>query len=137
MSERLAIASILTSSILGIFGGFKLWIPDPTFQTYSDIIFILTNFVVALITALSRRYGDDKRTDSIRKYVSEIDEFLGEISAQVLKSPVYRMNADDFFRENNDKYTKLIISAPNMTLDEISKSKNLYKEYSQEVELPV
>ncbi len=137
MSERLAIASIVTSSTLGIFAGFKLWIPGDVFQTASDIVLILCNFGVALITAMSRRYGDDKRTDSIRSYVSEIDEFLGEISAQVLKSPVYRMNADEFFQANNDKYTKLITSAPNMSLEEIAKAKNLFKAYSQEITLPV
>lgn len=137
MSERLAIASIVTSSTLGIFAGFKLWIPGTVFQTASDIVLILCNFGVALITAMSRRYGDDKRTDSIRGYVSELDEFLGEISAQVLKSPTYRMNADEFFQANNDKYTKLITSAPNMSLEEIAKAKTLYKAYSQEIILPV
>lgn len=138
MSERLAIASIVTSSVLGIFAGFKLWVPGDVFQTTSDIILILCNFGVALITAMSRRYGDDKRTDSIRNYVGDIDEFLGEISAQVLKSPIYRMNADEFFKENNDKYTKLIMSAPNMSLDEINQAKNLYKLSTNQIEhIPV
>jgi hypothetical protein len=137
MSEKLALASIVTSSVLGIFAGFKLWIPSDVFQTSSNIILILSNFGVALITSMSRRYGDDKRTDSIRNYVSEVDEFLGKISAQVLKSPIYRMNADEFFKENNDKYTKLIMGAPNMSLEEIAKAKKLYKSYSQEIEIPV
>jgi hypothetical protein len=137
MSERLAVASIITSSTLGIFTGFKLWIPDDVFQTISNIFLILSNFVVAIIIAMSRKYGDDKRTDSIRNYVNEIDAFLGEISAQVLKSPIYRMNADDFFKENNDKYTKLIISAPNMSIEEIEKAKHQYKIYLQKLELPI
>ena len=70
-----------------------------------------------------------KRSDliSIRNYVIEVDEFLGQISAQVLKSPIYRMNADDFFKQHNDKYTKIIMSAPNISLGEISKAKKLYK----------
>ncbi len=138
MSERLAIASIITSSVLGIFAGFKLWIPDGVFQTTSDVILILCNFCVALITAMSRRYGDDKRTDSIREYVHDVDEFLGEISAQVLKSPIYRMDADEFFKANNDKYTKLITMAPNMSIDEINKAKKLYQTYIQQIDnLPV
>lgn len=138
MSERLAIASIITSSVLGIFAGFKLWIPDGVFQTTSDVILVLCNFCVALITAMSRRYGDDKRTDSIRDYVNDIDEFLGEISAQVLKSPIYRMDADEFFKANNDKYTKLIMCAPNMSLDEINQAKKLYQVYIQQVDnIPV
>ena len=138
MSERLAVASIITSSVLGIFAGFKLWIPDGVFQTTSDVILVLCNFIVALITAMSRRYGDDKRTDSIREYVNDVDEFLGEISAQVLKSPIYRMNADEFFRANNDKYTKLITTAPNMSLDEINQAKKQYKIYIEQSDnLPV
>ena len=139
MAERLAFASIATSSTLGIFAGFKLWIPDDTFQTVSNIILILCNFGVALITAMSRRYGDIKRTDliGIRNHVVEIDEFLGIISAQVLKSPIYRTNADDFFRAYNDQYTKIITHAPNISLGEITKAKNLYEKYKQIEQLPV
>ncbi len=138
MSERLAIASIITSSTLGIFSGFKLWIPDEVFQTTSNVILVLCNFCVALITAMSRRYGNDKRTDSIREYVHDVDEFLGEISAQVLKSPIYRMDADEFFKANNDKYTKLITMAPNMSIDEINQAKKLYQTYIQQIDtLPV
>jgi len=139
MAERLAFASIATSSTLGIFAGFKLWIPDDTFQTVSNIILILCNFGVALITAMSRRYGDIKRTDliGIRNHVFEIDEFLGIISAQVLKSPIYRTNADDFFRAYNDQYTKIITHAPNISLGEITKAKNLYEKYKQIEQLPV
>jgi len=139
MAERLAFASIATSSTLGIFAGFKLWIPDDTFQTVSNIILILCNFGVALITAMSRRYGDIKRTDliGIRNHVVEIDEFLGIISAQVLKSPIYRTNADDFFRAYNDKYTKIITHAPNISLGEITKAKKLYEKYQQIEQLPV
>jgi len=136
MSDRLTTTSILTSSLLGIFTGFKLWILDETFQMASNIILTLCNFLVALITAMSRKYSDDKRQDSIRNYVRELDEFLGIISAQVLKSPIYRTNADDFFRTNNDKYTMLIMSAPNMSLDEISHSKKLYKIYLEHVDTP-
>ncbi len=138
MSERLAIASIIASSVLGIFAGFKLWIPNGVFQTTSDVILVLSNFCIALITAMSRRYGDDKRTDSIRDYIGDVDEFLGEISAQVLKSPTYRMNADEFFKANNDKYTKLITTAPNMSIDEINQAKKSYQIYSQQIDnLPV
>ena len=93
---------------------------------------MLLNFVVALITAASKRYIDDKRNETIRAYVEEVDIFLGELSAQVLNSPVYRMNADKFFKLNNSKYTKLISSAPNLSLTEIDEGKKefaLYKEH--------
>ena len=132
MAEKLAILSMISSGILGIFAGFKLWIPDNVFQTVSNIILILCNFGVALITALSRRYSDDKRSEAIKTYINDVDEFLGVLSAQVLKSPVYRTNADDFFCEYNNEYTKLISSAPNMTIEEIYQAKNEYQKYLQQ-----
>lgn len=132
MAEKLAILSMISSGTLGIFAGFKLWIPDNVFQTVSNIILILCNFGVALITALSRRYGDDKRSEAIKNYINDVDEFLGVLSAQVLKSPVYRTNADEFFCEYNNEYTKLISSAPNMTIEEIYQAKNEYQKYLQQ-----
>jgi len=39
MSDRLAVASIISSALLGIFSGFKLWIEnDAIFQTVSNIL---------------------------------------------------------------------------------------------------
>lgn len=134
IAERYALTSIMSSGMLSIFSGFTLWVPTNLFHTISTIIIIVCNFLIALLTALSRTYGNDTRTDAIRNYVREIDEFLGEISAQVLKSPVYRMNADEFFKQTNDTYTKLIISAPNMTLSELNQSKKEYKIYMDNIE---
>ena len=61
MADILAIISIISSALLGIFSGFKLWIDnDIIFQTVSNILLMLLNFLVALITASSKRYIDDK-----------------------------------------------------------------------------
>ncbi len=133
MSDRLATVSIIASSILGIFSAFKLWIDnDALFQTISNIILMFFNFGVALITSLSKRYVDDQKNESIRTYVEEVDSFLGELAAQVLKSPVYRMNADKFFKLNNDKYTKLVSCAPNLSITDLAQGKEEYKKYSAE-----
>jgi hypothetical protein len=133
ISDRLAIISIISSGLLGIFSGFKLWIDnDSIFQTVSNILLMLLNFLVALITSASKRYIDDKRNETIRLYVEEVDIFIGELSAQVLNSPVYRMNADKFFKLNNNKYTKLISFAPNLSINEINEGKKnfiMYKEH--------
>lgn len=132
ISNYLNILSIVSSTILGIFSGFKLWINDATFQTTSNILLMLSNFIVALITALSKRYIDEKRNESLRTYICLVDEFLGEISAQALKTPNYRINADRFFKDYNDRYTKIITSAPNLTIEEIKISKQAYKLYINE-----
>lgn len=131
MSDTLSIISIISSAALGVFAGFKLWVHnDLLFQTISDILLMLSNFIVALITALSKRYNDDKRNEQIRLYVEDVDHFIGELSAQVLKSPVYRMNADRFFKQNNNKYTKLISTAPNLSIKEINQGKQKFIVYN-------
>lgn len=132
ISNYLNILSIVASTILGIFSGFKLWIDDAMFQTISSILLMLFNFIVALITALSKRYIDEKRNETLRTYICLVDEFLGEISAQALKTPNYRINADTFFKDYNDRYTKIITSAPNLTIEEIKISKQAYKLYINE-----
>ena len=130
MSDRLATISIISSSALGIFSAFKLWIDnDALFQTVSNIIIMFLNFGVALITSLSKRYVDDQKNETIRTYIEDVDSFLGEIAAQVLKMPIYRMNAENFFKSNNDKYTKLISSTPNLSLTDMSQGKAKYKMY--------
>lgn len=133
ISEILNVISIISSTVLGIFSGFKLWIDNDNFQVISNIMLMLFNFIVALITTLSKRYIDEKRNDGIKLYIRAIDELLGEISAQALKTPNYRINADTFFKDYNDKYTKLITTAPNLTIDEIKLSKKAYKLYMNEV----
>mgnify|MGYP000103007708 CR=1 FL=1 len=130
MSDRLATISVISSSALGIFSAFKLWIDnDALFQTVSNIILMFLNFGVALITSLSKRYVDDQKNESIRTYIEDVDSFLGEIAAQVLKMPIYRMNAEKFFKLNNDKYTKLISCTPNLSLTDLSQGKAKYKMY--------
>jgi hypothetical protein len=130
MSDRLATISVISSSALGIFSAFKLWIDnDALFQTVSNIILMFLNFGVALITSLSKRYVDDQKNETIRTYIEDVDSFLGEIAAQVLKMPIYRMNAEKFFKTNNDKYTKLISCTPNLSLTDLSQGKAKYKMY--------
>ena len=133
ISNRLNTLSVITSSALGIFSGFQIWINDcNTFQTYSSIAVMILNFIVALSTSVSIKYLDNKKNDDIRLYIESTDTFLGEISAQVLKSPVYRTEADKFFELNNDTYTRLVSSAPNLSISEISQGKKEYKKYSIE-----
>ena len=78
---------------------------------------------------MSKKYIDNQKNETIRTYIEEVDSFWGEISAQLLKSPIYRMNADKFFKLNNDKYTKLISCTPNLSLTDLSQGKAKYKMY--------
>lgn len=131
ISYKLILASIIASSTLGVFSSFKLWIKNDKFDTISDLLLMLSNFSVALITSYSKSYIDDKRNELIRIYIDEVDELLGEISGQVLKSPIYRVNAGDFFRDHNYKYTKLITYIPNISLYELNESKKEYEEFKK------
>lgn len=131
ISNNLMIASIIASTTLGIFSSFKLWIKNNEFSTISDVLLIITNFSVAFITNYSKSYIDDKRNEIIRIYIDEVDELLGEISGQVLKSPKYRINANDFFKDHNYKYTKLITYIPNISIYELNESKKEYEEFKK------
>jgi len=130
MSDRLATISVISSSALGIFSAFKLWIDnDALFQTVSNVILMFLNFGVALITSLSKRYIDDQKNETIRTYIEDVDSLLGEIAGQLLKAKIYRMNADKFFKLNNDKYTKLISFPPNLSLTDLSMGEAKYSLY--------
>ena len=136
MSNKLNMISVIFSSLLGIFSAFKLWIAnDSVFQTVSNILLMFSNFTVALITTQSKRFIDDKKNEQIRTYIEEVDTFLGHLSAQYLKSYVYRMNADDFFKTYNDEYTKIISSQPNLSLYELELGHSNYAIYKQKLKL--
>ena len=135
ISNQLNLASIIASSTLGIFSGFKLWIHNDTFDITSNILLMLSNFSIALITSYSKSYIDDKRNEIIRIYIDEVDGLLGEISAQVLKSPIYRVNACQFFKDHNYKYTKLITYIPNISIYELNESKKEYEEFNKHINL--
>jgi hypothetical protein len=134
MSNKLNMISVIFSSLLGIFSAFKLWIAnDSIFQTVSNILLMFSNFTVALITTQSKRFIDDKKNEQIRTYIEDVDVFLGHLSAQYLKSYVYRMNADDFFKTYNDEYTKIISSAPNLSLYELELGHSNYVIYKEKL----
>jgi hypothetical protein len=128
--------SIVSSSTLGIFSGFKLWIQnDDTFKSSSDAIMLVSNFVIAAITTMSKRYIDDARNEKIKAYVTELDSFLGLICSQLTITPEYRMPAKKFYESYMKDYTKLMITMPNMSIKEMLKAKkqyNLYKRAKQD-----
>jgi len=132
ISTSLSVVSILSSSALGIFSGFKLWIQnDETFKSSSDAIMLVSNFVVAAITTMSKRYIDDSRNEKIKAYVAELDSFMGLICAQITVTPEYRMPAKKFYESYMKDYTKLMITMPNMSIKEMSKAKEQYKLYKR------
>jgi prephenate dehydrogenase len=92
---------------------------------------IFFNFGIAAITSTSKNYLDGERNERIKSYIEQNDKFVGELAAQVLKSPIYRMNAMEFFTQNNDIYTKLITTAPNLSLDEITRAKDKYNKIKE------
>jgi len=127
ISEKLHIASIVSSSTLSIFAGIKLWLPDDiNFQTSTNVIMLISNLVIAGITTMSKRYIDDNRNEKIKIYIEEVDKFMNLIYAEYCLSPCYRTNAKDFFKSKNDQYTKLMISSPNLSIKEMEEAKKNY-----------
>jgi hypothetical protein len=132
ISNILSIISILSSAILGIFSAFKLWVNDDhIFQAISSVILMVSNFIIALITALSKSYLDGSRNEKIRKYIQDLDNLLGDISGQILNSPIYRTNANEFFKLTLQKYNKLISFKPFLNFYEIKQSQKEYEIYKK------
>lgn len=128
----LSVLSAISSAVLGVLSAFKLWQDESsTFRVVSDISLMLLNFGIAVVIAISKRMLDDVRNEKIRKYIEQVDRFLGVIGAQALKTHTYRMNAKQFFDENNDTYTKLFSDAPNLSISELRIAKEKYKLYEQ------
>jgi len=83
ISSNLSMVSVVSSSLLSLFSGFKLWIQnDKIFQSTSDIIMMLSNLAVAGVTTMAKRYIDDNRNEKIRIYIEEVDKFMNLVYAE-------------------------------------------------------
>jgi hypothetical protein len=132
ISTRLSLISIASSSILSIFAGFKLWnSSDESYQSGSDVAMMISNFIVAAITTASKRYIDDQRNEQIRSHIENIDAFLGKIYAQVYIDAKYRTNAEDFIKDNVEEYTNLMITCPNLSIQELTEAKKNYRKFNE------
>ncbi len=132
ISSNLSMISVISSSVLSIFSGFKLWIQDDkVFQSTSDIIMMVSNFAIAGVTTMAKRYIDDNRNEKIRIYIEEVDKFMNLVYAQYCTKPFLRINAKDFFKNNNETYTRLMISSPNLSIREMELAKSHYKSYKK------
>lgn len=132
ISSQLSMVSVISSSLLSLFSGFKLWIQDDkVFQSTSDIIMMLSNLAIAGVTTMSKRYIDDNRNEKIRIYIEEVDKFMNLVYAEYCSKPVFRTNAKQFFKDNNETYTKLMISSPNLSIKEMEIAKAHYKIYKK------
>jgi hypothetical protein len=130
ISTNLNLISVVSSSVMGCFSAFKLWIQDDkTFQASSDIIMLFSNFLIAAITTSSKRYIDDNRNEKIRNYLEEVSRFLGNITSELIKTAEYRMDADKFIKTQQEIYSKLIINKPNISISELTAAKNAYKNF--------
>jgi len=130
ISTNLNLLSVVSSSAMGCFSAFKLWVQDDkTFQATSDIIMLFSNFIIAAVTTSSKRYIDDNRNEKIRAYLEEVSKFLGNITSELIKSPEYRMQADEFIKGQQELYSRLIVIKPNITIFELTRAKNEYKKF--------
>jgi len=92
---------------------------------------MLSNLAVAGVTTMAKRYIDDNRNEKIRIYIEEIDGFMNLVYAQYCSKPIFRTNAKQFFKDNNELYTKLMISSPNLSIKEMELAKENYKTYKK------
>ena len=129
-STNLSLLSIVSSSALSIFSGFKLWIDnDQVFRSASDITMMISNFLVAAITTASKRYIDDQRNEKIRLFVEECDKFSAIILSTFSVTPHFRPNAEDFFKKHKETYTKIMVNMPTASIRELELAKRQYQKF--------
>ncbi len=92
---------------------------------------MVSNFAIAGVTTMAKRYIDDNRNEKIRIYIEEVDKFMNLVYAQYCTKPFLRINAKDFFKNNNETYTRLMISSPNLSIREMELAKSHYKSYKK------
>ena len=126
-ASRLNTASVVFSSVLSIFSGFKLWKNDLSFQNASNIVMLISNTCIAGITTLSKKYIDDSRNEKIRNYIENIDKFIGIVHSQAMIAPNYRLHSHDFINSNIETYTQLMTTCPNMSIAEYALAKQEYQ----------
>jgi len=121
--------SIIFSSFLSIFSGFKLWQTSTEFQNGSNIVMLISNTFIAGITTLSKKYVDDSRNEKMRTFIESMDKFIGVIHSQAMVAPIYRIHSSDFIKLNISTYTDMMTTCPNLSLAEYTLAKKKYKEY--------
>jgi len=128
-SAQLHSLSIVFSSFLSIFSGFKLWQTSTDFQNASNIVMLISNTFIAGITALSKKYIDDSRNEKMRTFIESMDKFIGVIHSQAMVAPIYRIHSSEFIRLNISTYTDMMTACPNLSLSEYTLAKRKYKEF--------
>jgi len=133
-ANQLNSLSIIFSSVLSIFSGFKLWQNSLNFQTASNIVMLISNTVIAGITTLSKKYIDDSRNEKMRTFIENMDKFIGVIHSQAMVAPIYRMDSSQFIKSNISTYTDMMTTCPNLSLSEYILAKEKYKEYLEKMD---
>jgi hypothetical protein len=134
-ATRLNTTSIIFSSILSIFSGFKLWQNSIDFQNVSNIVMLISNTIIAGITSLSKRYIDDSRNEKMRNFIENMDQFIGIIHSQAMVAPIYRIQSSQFIQMNISNYTNMMTACPNLSLSEYILAKKKYKEYTDKIKI--
>jgi hypothetical protein len=124
LSTNLSILSIIFSTGLSIFSGIK---SNFNLASSSDIVGIIGNLIVSGIILSSKKIINVDLNETIRIFIEKVDRFMGTIYAQIALSPVYRMNASQFFENNKKEYTRIIMLVPNVSLHELEKAKQSYQ----------
>ena len=129
LAGQFSTISIVFSSLLSVFSGIKLWQQNTSFQNASTVVMLVSNTIIAGITTLSKKYIDDSRNEKIKTFVENMDKFLGNLHAQVMVAPVYRVDSNYFIQNHIAYYTDLMTNCPNLTTSELALAKKKYRTY--------
>lgn len=132
----LTLLSIFLTTILGLFSAFKMSVntnDNPSvninFQKSGTAVSMVIEFIIAFIIAYSKRYNNSDRIRHIEQYIFNLNIFIGEIHAQLLNYNLYKNNNNKFIKLHINKYTKLIIKKPILSISETEYCEKEYKKH--------
>lgn len=134
--------SIFLTTSLGLFSAFKMSVitsdnlsNNSTFYTVSNFqkggsaVIMVLEFLTAFIIALSKKYNNNERTRELEQYIFNLNIFIGEIHAQLINYNLYKNNSNKFIKMHINKYTKLIIKKPVLSISETRYCEIEYNKY--------
>lgn len=131
----LSFLSIFLIIILGLLSAFKMSVntnDNPStgsFQKSGTAVSMVLEFFIAFIMAYSKKYNNNERTRHIEQYIFNLNIFIGEIHAQLINYNLYKNNNNKFIKLHINKYTKLIIKKPILSISETEYCDKEYKKH--------
>ena len=127
ISNTANLISTISSFILGILSAFKLAFKDDIFSMVTDIILMIFNFIIAIISITAKRYLEGSRIENIQLYLTDLDIMINKLVEEQRKINK-TINGDEYINTNIEDYNNLTCDSK---IPEISEYENQeYEKYA-------